>query len=75
MTREIGRVGKKGEIYPPKSIREKAGIKAGDEVIFDADKGRIEVLKAPSVLESMAKKSLARISFKEFEELTKKVLP
>jgi AbrB family looped-hinge helix DNA binding protein len=68
------RVGEKGELFPPKSIREEAGLKAGDEVSFEAKDGSIKVQKIPTLKEAFAQKKFANISFKKFEEMTSEVL-
>lgn len=69
-----GRVGSKGELYPPKRIRQAAGLAPGDEVSFRAKQGVIEVIKVPTVWEAMAKPAFAKVSFDQFEAMTDEVL-
>ena len=70
-TRKVkGKLGKKGELFPPKSIHQKAG----DVGIFEATEGSIRVQKVPSVREAFSQKKFAKISFKKFEEMTSEVL-
>ena len=68
-----GKVGKKGELFPPKRIREEAGISIGDEVVYYAKEGAIEVVKVPSLEEAFKSKIFAKISIKKFEDMTKEI--
>lgn len=68
-----GRVGKKGEFFPPKKIREEAGIAIGDEVIYFAKEGAIEVVKVPTLQEAFKSKIFAKISAKKFEDMTDEI--
>jgi bifunctional DNA-binding transcriptional regulator/antitoxin component of YhaV-PrlF toxin-antitoxin module len=67
-------VGRKGELFPPKSIRQEAGLKAGDEVTFEASEGSIRVQRVPTLREAFSQKKFAKVTFKQFEEMTSKVL-
>jgi bifunctional DNA-binding transcriptional regulator/antitoxin component of YhaV-PrlF toxin-antitoxin module len=69
-----GRVGQKGELFPPKQVREEAGLKPGDHVVYKADHGRIEVVKIPGIREAYSRKKTAKITFEEFEKMTGEVL-
>jgi AbrB family looped-hinge helix DNA binding protein len=69
-----GKVGRKGELFPPKSIRQQAGLKAGDEVIFEAREGTIQVQKVPTLKEAFEHEKFAKVTFKKFEEMTSEVL-
>ncbi len=51
-TKTKGRVWQKGELFPPKEVREEAGLKPGDHVVYKADHGRIEVVKIPGLREA-----------------------
>lgn len=75
MLKSKGKVGRKGELFPPKSIREKAGLEPGDEVIFEATEVGIRVQRIPTLKEAFAQKKFAKISFQKFEEMTPEVLP
>jgi bifunctional DNA-binding transcriptional regulator/antitoxin component of YhaV-PrlF toxin-antitoxin module len=68
-----GRVGQKGELFPPKEVREEAGLKPGDHVVYKADHGRIEVVKIPGLREAFSRKKIATITFEEFENMTGEV--
>ena len=72
--RARGKVGRKGELFPPKAIRQQAGLKAGDEVIFEARKGAIHVEKVLTLKEAFARKKFAKMTFEEFEKMTSEVL-
>jgi bifunctional DNA-binding transcriptional regulator/antitoxin component of YhaV-PrlF toxin-antitoxin module len=74
MKQSKGRVGPKGELFPPRQVREEAGLKPGDHVIYRADHGRIEVVKIPGLREAFSRKKIAKITFEEFENMTGEVL-
>lgn len=61
-------------MFPPKQVREEAGIKPGDQVVYKANHGRIEVVKIPGLREAFCRRKTARITFEEFENLTSEVL-
>jgi len=74
MKRSKGRAGRRGELFPPREVREEAGLKPGDHVVYKADHGRIEVVKIPGLREAFSRKKIARITFEEFENMTGEVL-
>src|SRR5437660_419452 len=69
-----GRVGQKGELFPPKEVREEAGLRPGDQVVYKADRGRIEVVKIPGLREAFSRRKTAKITFEEFESMTGELL-
>ena len=73
-TKASGRVGQKGELFPPREVREEAGLKPGDHVVYKADHGRIEVVKIPGLREAFSRRKTAKITFAEFENMTGEVL-
>ena len=44
-----GRVSSKGELFPPKEIREKLGLKPGVEVVYSIGGNRLVVEPVPSL--------------------------
>ena len=61
-------------MFPPKEVREEAGPKPGDQVLYKADHGRIEVVKIPGLREAFSRRKTAKITFEEFESMTGEVL-
>ena len=61
-------------MFPPKKVRDQAGLKLGDQVVYRADHGRIEVVKIPGLREAFSRRKTAKISFEEFENMTREVL-
>lgn len=49
------KVGAKGQVVLPKAMRERLGIRPGDEVRFDEGEGEITVRKAESKAETLAR--------------------
>ena len=69
-----GRVGQKGELFPPKQVREEAGLKPGDLVVYAANHGRIEVFKVPGLREAFSRRKTTKITAKQFENMTHEAL-
>jgi len=67
------RVGSKNELFPPKEIREKLGLKPGMKVIFRIENGKLIVEPVPSVRDLLGEKPPVEISLKEFHEARKKL--
>ncbi len=72
--RASGRVGQKGELFPPKDVREEAGLSPGDLVVYTANHGRIEVIKIPGLHEAYSRRKTAKVTVGEFEKMTSEVL-
>ncbi len=70
------RVGSKGELFPPKNIREKLGLHAHTQVIYKIEDDRLIVEPIPSLQEVFNEPSAIEITLKEFhkhrKELSKK---
>ena len=43
-------------------------------MLYEADHGRIEVVKIPGLLEAFSRRKTAKIMFEEFESMTGEVL-
>lgn len=61
-------------MFPPKEVRDEAGLKPGDQVVYKANRGRIEVVKIAGLREAFSRKKTARITFEELEDMTSEVL-
>jgi AbrB family looped-hinge helix DNA binding protein len=70
------RVGSKGDLYPPKEIREKLGLKPYTKVIYRVIDGLLVVEPVPSLEEVLEEDSVLEITLEEFyahrSELSKK---
>jgi len=62
------RVGSKGELFPPKEIREKLGFKACSKVIFTVESGRLIVEPVPTVKEAIEMDTPVEITLEEFHK-------
>ncbi|HST40526.1 MAG TPA: AbrB/MazE/SpoVT family DNA-binding domain-containing protein [Conexibacter sp.] len=49
------KVGAKGQVVLPKELRERHGIRPGDEVLFDDELGQITIRKAETKAEIIAR--------------------
>lgn len=64
----IGKVGSKGELFPPKELRDILGLIPGEEIIFRVDYGRLIVekyVKPDDVLDKPPKAHLTKEEFKK----------
>jgi len=66
------KVGRKGEIYTTREVRELAGIKAPGELLLIIRKDEIVIKRPPSLSEVLRKKPLLKISFEEAERISEK---
>jgi len=62
------RVGSKGELFPPKEIREKLGLRAHVKVIYRIEDGRLVVEAVPSLEEVLKEDPSVQITLEEFHE-------
>jgi len=67
------RVGSKGELFPPKKIREKLGLRPRTKVLYRIDNGRLIVEPVPSLEELMRREPLVTITVEEFRSFRKEL--
>jgi len=63
-----GRVGSKGELFPPKEIREKLGLKPHTKVLLHVADGKLIVEPIPSLEDLMSREPLITITLEEFRK-------
>ena len=68
-----GRVGSKGELFPPKEVREKLGLRPGMRVIYRVEDGRLVVEPVPSLEDVLEKPSEVEVSLEEFYRFRRKL--
>lgn len=66
-TEVLGRAGKRGELYPPKAMREALGIHPGSKIIFRLAGDKLEVETVPSLEDLLKMDPVASITLEEFE--------
>ncbi|MEM2989468.1 MAG: AbrB/MazE/SpoVT family DNA-binding domain-containing protein [Candidatus Bathyarchaeia archaeon] len=64
---ERGKIGSKGELFPPKRIRAKLGLKPNSEVLYKVEGGRLIVEPIPSLEEALEGEPSVRIRLEDFE--------
>ena len=69
----IGRVGSKGELFPPKEIREKLGLRPHTKVIYRVEKGRLIVEPIPSLEDVLKEPCEVEVTLEEFHEFRKRL--
>jgi AbrB family looped-hinge helix DNA binding protein len=67
------RVGSKGELFPPKEIREKLGLYANTKIIYKIEAGRLVVEPIPSLEEVLKESPLVQITLEEFHKHRKEL--
>lgn len=60
------RVGSKGELFPPKEIREKLGLRANVKVIYKVEEGRLVVEPVPNLEDILKESHSVEITLEEF---------
>lgn len=68
-----GRVGPKGELFPPKEIREKLRLHAHVKVIYKIEDGRLVVEPIPSLEEVLKEPPSVEIALEEFRKHRKEL--
>jgi bifunctional DNA-binding transcriptional regulator/antitoxin component of YhaV-PrlF toxin-antitoxin module len=63
-----GKVGSKGELFPPKEIREQINLKAGQSVVYRILNGRLIVERIQTLDEILEQPSKVIISFDEIKK-------
>jgi AbrB family looped-hinge helix DNA binding protein len=70
------RVGSKGELFPPKDIRERLGLRPHTKVIYRVVDGSLIVEPVPRLEDVLAEGTVVEITLEEFysdrEELSRK---
>lgn len=64
---EKGTIGSKGELFLPKRMRAKLGLKPNSEVLYRIEGDRLIVEPIPSLEEALGSEPLVRIRLEDFE--------
>lgn len=67
------RVGSKGELFPPKEIKSKLGLKPHTKVIYRVEEGRLIVEPVLKLEEVLKEPPSVQISIQEFHSFRKKL--
>jgi len=67
------RVGSKGELFPPKEIRERLGLRPHVKVIYRVEDGRLVVEPVPSLEEAIKEPQSVEITPEDFHRLRKEL--
>jgi AbrB family looped-hinge helix DNA binding protein len=67
------RVGSKGEIFPPKEIRERLGLHAHTRVLYKVEDGRLIVEPILSLEEVLKEPLLVDVTLEEFHKFRKQL--
>jgi len=64
-------VGSKGELFPPKEIRDKLGLQACTKIIYKIEQGRLIIEPVPTLNEVLREKTSVEITLEEFHNQRK----
>ncbi|MBS7653448.1 MAG: AbrB/MazE/SpoVT family DNA-binding domain-containing protein [Candidatus Bathyarchaeia archaeon] len=67
------RVGSKGELFPPKEIREKLGLHAHKKVLYRVEDRRLIVEPVPSLEEMLREPPHVEVTIEEFHKLRREL--
>jgi bifunctional DNA-binding transcriptional regulator/antitoxin component of YhaV-PrlF toxin-antitoxin module len=67
------RVGSKGELFPPKEIRKKLGLKTHTKVIYKIESGKLIVEPVPTLEEVLKESPTIEITLAEFHKHRKEL--
>jgi len=66
-------VGSKGELFPPKYIREKLALKPCTKVLYKIESGRLIVEPIPTIKEVLQENTPVEITLEEFHKQRKEL--
>jgi len=67
------RVGSKGELFPPKKIREKLGLRAHVKVIYKIEEGRLVVEPVPNLEDVLKEPPSVEVTLEEFQRFRREL--
>lgn len=67
------RVGSKGELFPPKEIRERLGLRAHARILYRIEDGRLVVERIPTLEEALKETPSVETTLEEFHKLRKEI--
>lgn len=70
---EEGVVGSKGELFPPKKIRQEIGLIPGRRIKYEVKDGLLIVKPILEILEALEEPPIATITLEEERELRKQI--
>ena len=69
----VGRVGSKGELFPPKELRERLDLRPHRRVLYRESDGVLIVEPVPSVEELLRKPPKVEVTIEELSELRREL--
>jgi AbrB family looped-hinge helix DNA binding protein len=57
-----GKVGKKGELYIPKKVREQINLRPGDGILIEVEGDKLIIRKKPSIVDILMEKPVSKVS-------------
>ncbi len=69
----IGKVGKRGEIYVPKKVRELANLNPGDEVLVEVKGRELIIKKKEDIVDVLMDEAIVKVSVDEMRCIREKV--
>jgi AbrB family looped-hinge helix DNA binding protein len=60
-----GKVGKKGELYIPKKVRELINLRPEDGILIEVEENRLIIRKKPSIVDILMEEPVSKVSVEE----------
>ena len=70
---EKKRVGSKGELFPPKRLRETLGLRPNTRVIYKIEEGRLVVEPVPRLEQVLREAPTLEVTLEEFHKFRKEL--
>jgi len=65
----VGKVGSKGELFPPKEIRERLNLKPNTRVLYRENRGVLMVEPVPTLEELLSEPPVMEVTLEELRDL------
>ncbi len=69
----IGKVGKKGEIYIPKKLREQVNLYPGDDVLVEVKDKNLVIRKRENIIDVLKDEAISKVSVEELRRVREKI--
>ncbi|MGQ4874011.1 MAG: AbrB/MazE/SpoVT family DNA-binding domain-containing protein [Promethearchaeia archaeon] len=73
LKKTISKVGSKGEIFPPKEIRQQLGLNPNQPIIMDVQGDKLIIRKLHSIEEILSTPTKVKISYHAWKQFKKKL--
>ncbi len=69
----IGKVGKKGEIYIPKKLRDQVNLYPGDDILLEVKGEQLVIRKRESIIDVLRDGAVSKVSVEELRKVRERM--